>query len=355
MTIRYSCEKCGSVLKIQDDRAGKEKHCPKCKATFVVPPPDPATTAAAVSAPERAKPAPAAKVKQAVPAAAAVAEPAPAVEDADFDPVAFLMTDKKDDKSKTAPSGKVSKSDGDSADMRIRSDGPAAYRASEEPDERVGGPRRPNRVEEEEAAEARANRKPKKAAPPSAAQTADEMLRVNASTNAKELLTKTMEESRIRAAQMPEERRKPGVDYKETAKELLFRFAPYIVGFVLLIVCLYAGSNYMLGPTTELPPLGYVSGTVTKKGDPLDGAMVMFIPVDTKANASTAISDKEGYYELKYIEGVPGAVLGKNKVEVSLIGPNGREVVPAKTPYGQGSNETETVQEGSQVIDIKIP
>lgn len=355
MTIRYSCEKCGSVLKIKDDRAGKEGHCPKCKATFVVPSPEPAAVAASVSATESAKPGPTVKARPAVPAAAAVAEPAPAVEDADFDPVAFLMTDKKDEKPKGAVAGKAPRSDGDSADMRIRTDGPAAYRASEEPDERVGGPRRPNRVEEEEAAEARANRKPKKSAPPSAAQTADEMLRVNASTNAKELLTKTMEESRIRAAQMPEERRKPGVDYKETAKELLLRFAPYTVGFVLLIVCLYAFSNYMLGPSAELPPLGYVSGTVTKEGKPLDGAMVTFIPVDTSANASTAISDKEGYYELKYIEGVPGAVLGKNKVEVSLIGPNGREVVPARTPYGLGSNEIETVQEGSQVIDIKIP
>ena len=57
---------------------------------------------------------------------------------------------------------------------------------------------------------------------------------------------------------------------------------------------------------------------------------------------------------MKYTEGVAGAVLGKNRVEVSCIGPNGREQVPAKTPYGLGSNVIEVVKEGSQTINIEI-
>jgi hypothetical protein len=73
------------------------------------------------------------------------------------------------------------------------------------------------------------------------------MLRVNASTNAKELLTKTMEESRIRAAQMPEDRKAPGVDYKATLRELLLRFAPAVGGAVLLILGAYFLSNLMMG------------------------------------------------------------------------------------------------------------
>ena len=52
-------------------------------------------------------------------------------------------------------------------------------------------------------------------------------------------MTKTVEESRIRAAQMPEEREKPGIDYKETARELGLRFAPSVVGTVLAILVAY--------------------------------------------------------------------------------------------------------------------
>lgn len=37
MTIRYKCEKCGSVLKIKDRLAGTPGKCPKCKTKFHVP------------------------------------------------------------------------------------------------------------------------------------------------------------------------------------------------------------------------------------------------------------------------------------------------------------------------------
>jgi hypothetical protein len=84
-------------------------------------------------------------------------------------------------------------------------------------------------------------------------------------------------------------------------------------------------------------------------------AYVSFTPVDVQAGAGTAYTDEDGYYELKYTEGVSGTVVGKNRVEVSKIGPNGREMVPAKTTYGQGSNVIEVVESGSQTIDIPIP
>ena len=37
MTIRFSCKKCESVLKIRDEMAGTKAKCPKCKRPFVVP------------------------------------------------------------------------------------------------------------------------------------------------------------------------------------------------------------------------------------------------------------------------------------------------------------------------------
>jgi hypothetical protein len=84
-------------------------------------------------------------------------------------------------------------------------------------------------------------------------------------------------------------------------------------------------------------------------------AYVTFTPVDIQAGAGTAYTDENGYYELKYTEGVSGAVVGKNRVEVSKLGPDGREMVPAKTMYGQGSNVIQVVEEGSQTVDIPIP
>jgi hypothetical protein len=368
MTIRYTCVKCGSVLKIQEDRIGKEKHCPKCKTTFVVPAPEDAVEPASVSAedeqaaaPEKPAPAPAPeKVAAANAKSAAIAAPAgePDAGDADFDPVAFLMTEGGSAPEKGQAKRAVAAAS-EQPDLKAARGGggrPAAYVASDEPDVRVGGPRKTAaRGDDDDSAAELLNRKPKRAPAASAAQTADEMLRVNASTNAKELLTKTMEESRIRAAQMPEERRAPGVDYKETARELGLRFAPAVLGAGLLILFAYWFGNKMAGGGPELPPLASVSGKVTKAGEPLVDAYVSFTPVDTQAGAGTAYTDENGDYELKYTEGVNGAVVGKNRVEVSKIGPNGREMVPAKTMYGQGSNVIEVVEEGSQTIDIPIP
>jgi len=360
MTIRYTCVKCGTVLKIQEDRVGKEKHCPKCKTSFIVPPPGAEeSTADAVDveqpAPAVAKPAveKVAAAKASSPAVTAPAGDADAA-DADFDPVAFLMTEGGGAPDKGTAKRAVAAAS-EQADMKAARSGPAVYAASDEPDVRVGGPRKPSAKSDEDSETELRNRKPKRPAVASAAQTADEMLRVNASTNAKELLTKTMEESRIRAAQMPEDRRAPGIDYKATARELLLRFAPAVGGAVLLIVGAYFLSNLMVGGGPALPALADVSGTVTKDGKPLAEAYVSFTPVDVQAGAGTAYTDENGYYELKYTEGVSGAVIGKNRVEVSKLGPDGREMVPAKTMYGQGSNVIQVVEEGSQTVDIPIP
>jgi len=385
MTIRYTCVKCGSVLKIKDDRAGKDGHCPKCKASFVVPSleevaqaaPAPVVEKETEREPEKESElaAPAVKpIEAPVPKQSelpvpkknvaasgktvAVAAPAAVADagDADFDPVAFLLTE-----GSSAPEKASSKRTGaattDQPDMRTsRGAGPAAYVASDEPDVRVGAPRRaPSAEADDDSAAELHKRKPKRPPAASAAQTADEMLRVNASTNAKELLTKTMEESRIRAAQMPEDRRAPGIDYAEAARELGLRFAPAVLGAVGIMVFAYWFGSYMAGGGPDLPPLADVSGTVTKGGKPMVGAYVMFTPVDTQAGAATAYTDEQGYFELNYTEGINGAVVGKNRVEISLVGPDGREQVPAKTNYGLGSNVIEIVEEGSQTIDIDIP
>ena len=120
MTIRYTCDKCGSVLKIKDELAGTDGKCPKCKTRFVIPQPaleaeHSAETPTHKSLPKVAPKAPAppklpakeatsgdsipttkhskaptngSEKAPAKPAAKATAKPA---DDDEFDPVSFLM------------------------------------------------------------------------------------------------------------------------------------------------------------------------------------------------------------------------------------------------------------------------
>lgn len=316
MTIRYQCDQCGSVLKIKDALAGTDGRCPKCKKAFVVP----AASSSAVAD---------------VPTGDAGA-------DAAFDPVAFLMDD----------GGKARKA-------------PAAPPADEPAPSRVAGNRRPGSGDVEAEVDEPAPRRRSalsKANAGSASQTADEMLRVNASANAKDLLTRTMEESRIRAAQMPDERGEPAIDWKQEFRDLFVRFGPAIGGVVALIVLAYAFAFYMAGGGLELPELGRVTGIVTKGGKPLAGALVTFEPIepskalgDAIPSGSTALTNEDGEYDLYYLEDVRGAAVGKNRVWVSVIGPDGREMVPPQTKFGYGSNDVFEVKPGSNEFDIPIP
>lgn len=337
MTIRYKCETCGSVLKIKDALAGTDGRCPKCKSEFVVPEPEEA-------------------------AASGAAATDGADDDAQFDPVAFLMDDGgKPRKGAASPPAAAAAEPGAAAKPVVRKRAPAEPDADDEPSKPVVRRRASVDTEFDDAEPPppppRKSRSGKTDAA-SAAQTADAMLRINASSNAKDLLTKTMEESRVRAAQMPEDRTEPGIDWKAEFKDLLFRFGPAAGGAVVLIVLTYWFANYMAGGGITLPDLGRVRGVVTKGGDPLAGAQVMFEPMDVKASTATAITEEDGSYDLIYTEGVRGAVIGKNRVWVTLIGPDGKEQVPPRTRFGYGSTDAEsvkTVESGSNEIDIAIP
>jgi hypothetical protein len=314
MTIRYKCEQCGSVLKIKDALAGTDGRCPKCKTAFVVPAATPAETVETQHDPES---------------------------EVDFDPVAFLMDDGGKPRKTPAPAAEPTPPPRAATSRR-------AAAAEPEPDVAEPAPRRRSALSRTDGG--------------SASQTADEMLRVNASANAKDLLTKTMEESRVRAAQMPEERGEPAIDWKQEFRDLLVRFGPAVGGVVLLLVLAYAFAHYMAGGGLELPDLGRVSGVVTKGGKPLPGALVTFEPFEPSKSlgdripgGASALTNEDGEYDLKYLEDVRGAAVGKNRVWVSLIGPDGREVVPPQSKFGYGSTDVFDVKPGSNEFNIEIP
>lgn len=295
MPIRYKCPECGSVLKIKDELAGTEGRCPKCKREFVVP--------AANDGGETSLQA--------------------AADDADFDPVAFLMDD---------GGGKAASH-------------PAPAAAGESSRQPATG---------EAVAADPARQRPKRSRAPSgesAAESAGAMLGGTASSNAKQLLTRSMEESRVRAAEMPQDPEEPGVDYSDFIKLLTTRILPGGAAVILVCGALYLLSSHWFS-SGDLPELAYVSGVVTRGGAPLPDAQVTFMPLDVRASSATGVTDKNGQYTLYYQEGVPGAVVGKNRVFIFALDDHGRDLIDPETPYGARSDQVWVVTPGSQDIDI---
>lgn len=64
------------------------------------------------------------------------------------------------------------------------------------------------------------------------------------------------------------------------------------------------------------PPLGDVHGQVTYNGDPVEGCNVIFMPV-ASGRSSSAVTDAEGFYELKYSATANGALVGEHRVELT--------------------------------------
>ena len=62
----------------------------------------------------------------------------------------------------------------------------------------------------------------------------------------------------------------------------------------------------------DMPELGDVSGHVTLDGAPVAGINILFTP--EKGRPAGGVTDTEGYYELKYLEGYGGCKVGPAQV-----------------------------------------
>ena len=67
----------------------------------------------------------------------------------------------------------------------------------------------------------------------------------------------------------------------------------------------------------NLPGLGFVSGTVTLDGQPLENVLVSFAPENGRP--STGITDSSGNYELNYIRDTKGAIPGTHRVRITTL------------------------------------
>ena len=104
-----------------------------------------------------------------------------------------------------------------------------------------------------------------------------------------------------------------------------------------LVISLFAGCG-----GRDLPELAEVEGTVKLDGQPLPNVLVSFYPQDG-GRPGTGVTDEQGHYELTYIDGEEGTKPGTNRVEVTMIWPDGEPTpgVEDKVPAAyQGMKST---------------
>jgi hypothetical protein len=106
--------------------------------------------------------------------------------------------------------------------------------------------------------------------------------------------------------------------------------------------------------------LGRVRGTVTLDGQPLDGAMVTFAPVEGGRPAAGR-TDAQGRYQLVYSRDSSGAMIGEHLVTISTYderpGENGEDlIIPERVParYNANSELKKTVESGSNEINFEL-
>ena len=355
MTIRVTCDQCGSVLKIKDELAGTDGKCPKCKTRFVVPHStadepveepvvDSTPETPVVSSPTPAKATSKSPLKSPEKLAAKTADKSPRkpAEDDDFDPVSFLMDGPKKKPTLDSEPETPSRNPQSNGSPTRQGGGGGAGGFSLDDDDSAPDP------EAEKPAPTRKWGAKKDA---SAAASADRSL--GGSTNAaKDLLAKSMEESRVRASEIPEEPPRFDFDIKGFIREVGVKGVGSVVGVIVAVFGIWWLMNSMLVSKVTLPPLGYVSGTVTSGGQPAVGVMVSFRPIELefegsrsreKARDSVGITDSDGQFDLYYLPEVEGVKVGPCRIILESTDP--AVVVPPD--YGLTSQHKVDVKKGS--------
>lgn len=128
-------------------------------------------------------------------------------------------------------------------------------------------------------------------------------------------------------------------------------------GVMLVAAVFVLALNFGCGGR-ELPELAPVEGTVTLDGKPVPNVMVQFLP-ENGGRPSTGTTDDQGHYELTYVAGEEGARLGRNKVEVVMIWPDGEPTPGVKDVVPRAYKGTDTtlsyeVKADDNVYDIPM-
>ena len=136
---------------------------------------------------------------------------------------------------------------------------------------------------------------------------------------------------------------------------MLSRLLPAVTLCLFLAACSSTPSDQ--------PEVAPVRGKVTKGGQPVAGANVIFSPVG-EGRSATAVTDAAGNYELVYLRDIKGARVGENEVRITTQ--QEPEIADDGTPIGGRKEEMppnylngaekRTVEAGKEnVIDFAIP
>lgn len=141
--------------------------------------------------------------------------------------------------------------------------------------------------------------------------------------------------------------------------------------FAVTMMVLLAGCGGG-GDAKPLPKTEPVTGTVTLDDQPLEGALVMFIPSGTtKGIECSGQTDASGVYTPKQTRGAEGVPAGTYKVVISRFLSGGKPVTPGSAAEGGAggvlteslppkysnpgiSQLTATVPEGGETIDFQL-
>ncbi len=130
-----------------------------------------------------------------------------------------------------------------------------------------------------------------------------------------------------------------------------------IYAWGLGVLCLVLSGGCGGGGASDQPDLARVSGTVTLDGNPLADAMVRFYPQNGRP--SSGKTDSQGRYELIYLAGTKGAVIGEHEVRISTadddedpLGMQNTETVPAI--YNKQTKLKQVVEKKDNTIDFTL-
>jgi hypothetical protein len=103
--------------------------------------------------------------------------------------------------------------------------------------------------------------------------------------------------------------------------------------------------------TAGYPPLGRVTGIVSRAGQPLAGLTVLFQPV-AGGRASVAVTNSAGRYTLRFTEVADGAMVGDHTVTLSVDPDASDARATLRVVEGLGKQYSFTVKPGRNTFDI---
>ncbi|OYW24361.1 MAG: hypothetical protein B7Z55_02410, partial [Planctomycetales bacterium 12-60-4] len=173
-------------------------------------------------------------------------------------------------------------------------------------------------------------------------------------------LMKAIKQVNAESHEKHEAEKHPHFDYAGAFREFGVKGLGGVALVLIAATGLYYLANSIMGGGPRLPPLGYVTGTVTLNGQPLEGAFVYFAPADPKfpgheherIRTSTGVTDSQGKYTMYYLDQIEGTAVGKCRVWLSRMGDHGQESIPDQ--YQEVAMQMRDISQGTQSIDFTL-